>query len=487
MVQSESPDLVVLSHLRWVWVWQRPQHLVSRFAALRGDGARTYFVEEPIVSEVTEPTVRSEEVAEGITRVWLELPEGPQYLGFDTLAAENYGELLQRLFDSHARPARPDVLLYTPLALDTARSLSPRLLGYDVMDDLASFHDAPIGLKLAQRRTLAAADVVFAGGRTLHRSISQQYSGTVHLFPSGVETGHYAASRSLRDSRDRAGKVAGYVGVIDERLDLDLIGELAANLPDWTIKIVGPVTKIDPDSLPKAPNILYPGMAPYQELPAIMADFDVALMPFALNEATRSISPTKTLEYLAAGLPVVSTRVPDVVTDYAEVVHFADAAEEFAEACEKVVRHSSEERDKRVEPIQTRHDWNVIASAMAAIMDEGAELVERRKEASAGAAEQAGALSSGWGEVLENAHRNAAAAAAAGLQDPALAEIRLSGADVGELAEAAVSSATPFLRAPLLARVSAALILHPVAGNSSGWCETCDQPAPCATAKALKP
>jgi glycosyltransferase involved in cell wall biosynthesis len=162
--------------------------------------------------------------------------------------------------------------------------------------------------------------------------------------------------------------VAGYVGVIDERLDLGLVAALAEWLPDWTIRMVGPVAKIDPGLLPRSANVEYPGLTPYAELPTVMAGLDVALMPFALNEATRSISPTKTLEYLAAGLPVVSTRVPDVVADYSDVVHLADDGAQFATACRTVLGHDLTARDRRVRPLQARQEWDVIAASMARLL-----------------------------------------------------------------------------------------------------------------------
>ena len=373
-----APDLVVLSHLRWHWVWQRPQHLVSRLARSRAAaGARTWFVEEPLTGDVPSPRIETEE-RDGITRAWLVVPApGPtQYLSFTAEGTAAYGELLLDLLRRERRPARPDVWLYTPLALDLAEALSPGRLVYDVMDDLASFRHAPEGLRLLQRRTLTEADVVFTGGRSLHRSISQHRKEHCHLFPSGVETSHYAKSRALREPRTL--RVAGYVGVVDERLDLELLAGLAEALPDWTLRVVGPVVKIDPASLPQAPNIEYPGMTAYEQLPAVMAGFDVALMPFALNEATRSISPTKTLEYLAAGLPVVSTRVADVVADYTDVVHFADDAAGFAEACLHVVGHSRAERDRRLRPIQAKQEWDWIASEMARLIDEAVAVVDVR-------------------------------------------------------------------------------------------------------------
>jgi glycosyltransferase involved in cell wall biosynthesis len=367
---ARQPDLVVLSHLRWTWVWQRPQHLISRLAAARARaGARTWFVEEPAVGDVTSPQLAWEE-RDGISRVWLLIPpyeNAPDAPGFDAPGAESYGDMLADFLEAAGAPPAPDVWLYTPMAFDLVQSLRPARLVYDVMDDLASFLKAPEGLRLRQRRALSDADVVFTGGRSLHRGVTQVRRGGVHLFPSGVETAHYAASRVLRSPHDR--RVAGYVGVIDERVDLDLVGRLAAELPDWTVRIVGPIAKIQPGALPQAPNLEYPGMVAYDDLPATMAGFDVALMPFALNEATRSISPTKTLEYLAAGLPVVSTRVPDVVADYDGIVHLADDAPSFAVACREVVGHSRTERDQRLSPILRLHEWDVIAASMASLID----------------------------------------------------------------------------------------------------------------------
>ena len=374
---ARQADLVVLSHLRWTWVWQRPQHLISRLSEGRARaGARTWFVEEPVIGDVPAAQIRHEQ-RDGLTRVWLVIPDydsAPDAPGFDAPGAEEYGTLLADLLSDQGSTAAPDVWLYTPMAFDLVQALRPRRLVYDVMDDLASFLKAPEGLRLRQRRALTDADVVFTGGRSLHRSVSQVRRHGVHLFPSGVETGHFAASRQLRTERER--KVAGYVGVIDERVDLDLVARLAAELPDWTVRIVGPIAKIDPSELRHGPNLEYPGMVAYADLPATMAGFDVALMPFALNEATRSISPTKTLEYLAAGLPVVSTRVPDVVADYSGVVHLAGDAAAFAAACRHVAAHSRAERDRRLRPILRVHEWDVIAASMAQLIETAGD--ERR-------------------------------------------------------------------------------------------------------------
>jgi glycosyltransferase involved in cell wall biosynthesis len=355
-------QLVVLSHLRWDWVWQRPQHLISRVARDR----RTWFVEEPLpVAGLSEPRLVTLD-AGVVTRVWLEVPGEPgEHVGFNDPRAAAYFGHLSTLFGM-ASGAR-DVWLYTPLALDIALALMPRLFVYDVMDDLSSFAGAPPELLARERQALREASVVFTGGRSIHRGV-EGHNPLTFLFPSGVDVEHYAPARDIRpDDRDRP--VAGYVGVIDERLDLDLVESLAASLPGWEIQMVGPVCKIDEASLPQAPNIAYLGKQPYDKLPDVMAGFDVALMPFALNDATRSISPTKTLEYLAAGLPVVSTRVPDVVSDFEEFVHLSDEGEGFADACRAVLGHDVAERDGRLAPVLERYRWDWIADAMCGHMD----------------------------------------------------------------------------------------------------------------------
>ena len=367
-------ELVVLSHLRWVFVWQRPQHIVARLAK----GTPTWFVEEPWPStDVDEPALRREQHGDA-TRVWLEVPGPDGHYGFDHPLAACYTE---RLVDLLGWSPDRTAWLYTPMALDMANALRHSLLVYDVMDDLAAFKVTAPEMALRQRQALAEADVVFTGGRSLHRGVVEHRPEGTHLFPSGVEPEHFhrPAGRP-RHHHPSARPVAGYVGVIDERLDLELIADLAALLPDWEIRMVGPPLKIDVATLPQAPNITYLGPRPYAELAEVMAGFDVALMPFALNEATRSISPTKTLEYLAAGLPVVSTRVPDVVADYEGLVDLQHDGAGFADACRRVQRHCPDERADKARPVLHWHHWDSIASRMARLMDTASTTRERAKE-----------------------------------------------------------------------------------------------------------
>jgi hypothetical protein len=346
-----------LSHLRWVWVWQRPQHLVARLARRR----RTWFVEEPVAVDVPQPRLCVERHG-AVRRVWLEVPGDADRLDFDDQRVAELGPALREVVGEG-----PEVAwLYTPLALPVARSLRPRAKVYDVMDDLAAFAGAPRRLRELQRAALGESDVVFAGGRSLHRGVAEVAGERAHCFPSGVEPEHYAPARTRRAPRERP--VAGYVGVIDERVDLGLVAELARRLPDWDLELVGPVAKIDPAQLPVAENLRYSGLAPYERLPDVMAGFDVGLMPFALNEATLSISPTKTLEYLAAGLPVVSTPVPDVVADYGGVVTIERDAAGFQAAC-RALRRDGAALSAQAEPLLRLHHWDAIAARMEALVD----------------------------------------------------------------------------------------------------------------------
>ena len=360
---SRNDELVVFSHLPWDHVFQRPQHLISRMAKRR----RTWFVEEPRVADVAEPRLCVER-RDGLQRVWFDVPGEQRLAGFDDPDAEHYPEAVAELLGS--RPERT-VWLYTPLALPYAQQIDRSMLVYDVMDDLANFAHASPTLRHMQDETLRLADIVFTGGKSIHAGVHGRSPSPIHLFPSGVDPEHYAPAREMRDSRERP--VAGYVGVIDERIDLELVAGLAERLPDWDIQMVGPIFKIDPGSVPQAPNLFYPGKQSYDKLPAVMGGFDVALMPFALNDATRSISPTKNLEYLAAGLPVVSTRIPDVVSTYSSIVDLRSDAQGFAEACRQVLLHPCSDRDRKIAPILHDSRWDTIAQRMETLMDRRAQ------------------------------------------------------------------------------------------------------------------
>lgn len=321
-------DLLCFSHLRWGFVYQRPQHLLTRFAKNR----RVFFLEEPCR---TEGPARMDVTSAG--GVHVAVPHLPHSLGErESVAAQR--ELVHQLMEQHA--IRDYVAwYYTPMALAFSRDLRPTATVYDCMDQLSAFKGAPAELPELETALLRRADVVFTGGHSLYEAKRHLHSN-IHPLPSSVDVAHFARARAaLAAPPDQAqipGPRLGFFGVVDERMDLDLLAALAAARPDWHIVIVGPVVKIDPGSLPRLPNIHYLGSKTYEELPAYLAGWDVALLPFARNESTQFISPTKTPEYLAAAKPVISTSIRDVVRPYGDLglVRIADTASELVAAVE---------------------------------------------------------------------------------------------------------------------------------------------------------
>ncbi|AWK88746.1 glycosyltransferase family 1 protein [Azospirillum thermophilum] len=331
-------DFICFSHLRWGFVHQRPQHLMERFAR----EFRLFYVEEPVEADIDEPGMVVYDGSAGIRLLVPQLPRGMS--GREAEVAQR--RVLERKF-AELGIRNPVLWYYNPMAPQFADHLAAAAVVYDCMDELSAFRGAPPELVERERGLLQRADVVFTGGYSLYEAKRDRHPN-VHPFPSSVDVKHFAAARDGREPADQADLPRprlGFYGVIDERLDLELLDAAARLRPDWQFVILGPVVKIDPAALPQAPNISYPGMRGYGELPAYLAGWDVALMPFALNESTRFISPTKTPEYLAAGCPVVSTPITDVVRTYGDsgLVWIADTPEAFVAACEealKVDRHA---------------------------------------------------------------------------------------------------------------------------------------------------
>ncbi|MBT2794578.1 glycosyltransferase family 1 protein [Paraburkholderia strydomiana] len=322
--------LVCLSHLRWDFVYQRPQHLLSRIAR----HTQVLFFEEPRRTDESHAWLDVRTTDEGIRVLVPCLPAA------GTLEQD---EISQRaLLDEYLTTAQASDLglwYYSPMMLAFTDHLDARLVVYDCMDELSAFKSAPPQLAEREARLMRKANVVFTGGQSLYE-LKRRFHHNVHAFPSSVDVAHFEqackAQAQPRDQEAIPGPRLGFYGVLDERFDAALIAALAAARPDWQFVMLGPVVKLDPADLPQAPNIHYLGQKPYDELPRYLAGWDVALMPFAANASTRYISPTKTPEYLAAGRPVVSTPIADVVSRYEDsgVVRIARDASEFERAIE---------------------------------------------------------------------------------------------------------------------------------------------------------
>jgi UDP-galactopyranose mutase len=361
--------LLCFSHLRWDFVFQRPQHLLTRAAG----SMRVIFVEEPVVeADASVPRLARRLTPQGVTVAVPHLPPG-----IETDAAER---IVRGLVDAMLAGLTWDRLVlwfYTPMALPLAAHLPADVTVYDCMDELSAFRGAPKGLILRERALLRRADLVFTGGRSLYQA-KRALAAHVHAFPSSVDSAHFLPARAgIADPAVQAGLARprlGYFGVIDERMDLDLVNAMAERRPEWQFVMLGPVVKIDPASLPRRPNIAWLGQQPYAALPAFLANWDVGLMPFALNEATRFISPTKTPEFLAAGLPVVSTAIADVVTPYGDdgLVEIACGALAAIAAAERVMARPTAPWLARVDRHLSRMSWDRTWAAMAALIEAAA-------------------------------------------------------------------------------------------------------------------
>jgi len=360
------PDLVCLSHLRWNFVFQRPQHLMSRFARER----RVFFFEEPLpVDDDDVPRLDVRRTEEGVVVAVPRLPAG-----LDLNESERIqGTLLRALLREHSVDQFVS-WYWTPMALGYSGDLEPLAIAFDCMDELSLFKGAPRLLLEREAELISRADVMFTGGMSLFEH-KRALHPNLHGVPSSVDAEHFTAARQKEpDPPDQAGiphPRLGFFGVIDERLDIDLLRAAAAARPEWHWVMLGPTAKIDPADLPRAPNIRWLGSKSYRELPRYLAGWDVGVMPFARNDSTRFISPTKTPEFLAAGLPVVSTSIRDVVTPYGEqaLVCIADTPERFVACVESALGHDQEAHLARVDRFLAATSWDLTWARMKSLLD----------------------------------------------------------------------------------------------------------------------
>ncbi len=359
-------DLVCFSHLRWNFVYQRPQHLMSRCARER----RVFYVEEPVHFDGP-PHLEVEKDPSGVMIVKPFLPHGLNEE--ETNAATE--KLVNQLFEEEVN----DFILwyYTPMALNFSRHLEPALTVYDCMDELSLFKGAPAKLQELEKELIHRADLIFTGGQTLYESKRNGHDN-VYLFPSSIDAPHFEQARKKQADPDDQVNIPhprlGFFGVIDERMDLDLLGKLAEARPDWHLVMLGPVVKIEQENLPNQPNIHYLGMKTYEQLPQYLAGWDVALLPFALNDSTRFISPTKIPEYLAGGKPVVSTPIRDVINPYGKqnLVSIAATPEEFVKAIEQILHRKKEEAASwltKVDQQLSQNSWNYTWERMMTLIE----------------------------------------------------------------------------------------------------------------------
>ena len=357
---TEPLDLLCFCHLRWDFVYQRPQHLMARCARDR----RVIFWEEPV------------QVAPGKEQLVLSRRDNNLIIATPHVSSEWTPDVV----DSAQREMLDCLMIeqniqqhvswyYTPMALKFSDHLRPRATVYDCMDELSAFQGASPLLRIMEANLFRCADLVFTGGQSLYEAKRRQHD-SVHAFPSSIDTRHFGKARNAIPEPEDQSAIPrprmGFYGVLDERLDRELLRAIAAARPDWHFVMIGPVIKIDPAELPQAANIHYLGPKSYDQLPDYLAGWDVALILFARNESTRFISPTKTPEYLAAAKPVVSTSITDIVHPYGEMglVRIADSAEEFIAAISESLKPVPRALTESVDQFLAGNSWDTTWKEM---------------------------------------------------------------------------------------------------------------------------
>jgi glycosyltransferase involved in cell wall biosynthesis len=363
--------IVVFSHLRWDFIRQRPQQLMSRLARKW----RIVFIEEPLPG-----TQRAKlEVFEGAPGVQVWRPHVP---GEAAGLHDDHLPVLQELIESGMRDHGVEdywLWFYTPMAWPLAARLKPRGIVYDCMDELAHLPGAPRQLLQRENQLFKRADLVFTAGRSLFNAKRHRHPD-VHCFPGSVDAWHFAGAHGEHPLHaDIPRPRLGYSGVIDERINLGLIDAIATARPEWNIVMVGPVMNIDARQLPRRDNIHWLGPQGYDELPRFISGWDVCLLPYALGDETKSLSPAKTLEYMACGRPAVSTSIRDTVEAYGHVVRVADTPEGFIDDIEMLMARSSDEQEehsRQLAEIAAGTSWDTTAQSMAELIEQADDLAD---------------------------------------------------------------------------------------------------------------
>ena len=349
-------DMIVFCHLRWQFVYQRPQHIISRFAS----SMKVLFIEEPIYENAGENSGNLMVISKTLHVLQPHVKD-----------IESIADILPNYVKNKTIPVG---WFYSASFSPLLEQLDFETVVYDCMDELSLFKGAPTHLIDQEKYLMSYADIIFTGGKSLYESKKQLHTN-VYCFPSSVDESHFAKALNgieiATDIVNIPSPVVGYYGVIDERIDLQLLHETSKKLPNVSFVMIGPLAKIEETDLPKENNIYYLGMKSYTELPHYLKGFDIAMMPFAINDATKFISPTKTLEYMAAGKPIISTKIKDVVRDYSDCVKLIETADDFCNAITFLFdKRSASSVAMKYADILKNTSWDATATKMLSIIKE---------------------------------------------------------------------------------------------------------------------
>jgi len=367
---QREPVFILASIIQWYEVWQRPQHFASN---LSRKYKTCYISPVPVHHIVGQVHVwLSRRLKRLAQRLWVFVPL--------LLPGENKVGLIRALnrllWVGYAKEAalrlgtaRPVVWINFPFNPRLAKSLSPRAVVYDVMDEFVEFSIAPRKARRMEEEVLNRASFVSTGTYALYEKKTALHPH-VRYIPCGVDFELFNSVVKRKPPRPQdfpkaRAPVFGYFGTLNERIDAELIEEVARRRPGWLFVLIGPIQR-SYGGTRQLGNVYYLGLKPYKLLPTYLAHFDVCTMPYRITEATKSISPVKLLEYFAAGKPVITTRIPDVLRFYESLVWVVDGADDFitkGEALLRMIQSGHLSYDQYVEVARQR-SWEQMAEQM---------------------------------------------------------------------------------------------------------------------------
>lgn len=347
-------DMIVFCHLRWHFVYQRPQHIISRISKTM----KTLFIEEPLYNN------ESKESGNLIIINDMLHVLQPNVKDIESIAA-----IIPEYVKNKDIPVG---WFYSAIFCPLSECIDFETIVYDCMEELSLLKGSAKNVINQEKYLISNADIIFTSGKSLYE-LKKQWHTNVHCFPSSVDEPHFAkALNGIKVADDVANlqsPIVGYYGVIDERIDFALLHETALKLPNVSFVMIGPLSKIEKNDLPQEDNIHYLGMKSYNELPHYLKAFDIAMIPFAVNDTTKYISPTKTLEYMSAGKPIISTKITDIVHDYGICLSMVESADEFYEAIKFALDKTDHfSMELEYHKILKKTSWDITAVKMKSII-----------------------------------------------------------------------------------------------------------------------
>jgi len=371
------PYLIVFSHIRWNCIYQRPQNLMSRLAY----HYRVLFIEEPIYEQTVSRYPTLEYSCQGPNIEVLTPRTGVPTAGFNQQQASILAPLLEEYLLANCIEDYA-IWFYTPMAYSFIDYLQPKAVIYDCTEIDSERDEDSMEWREMEEALVDHADTIFTSGPSLYDS-KRDIHPNVHCLPNAVDMVHFSPERLLQTSHSSTDvaqlqeKIGfprlGFFGVIDERIDFDLLAKVAEARPDWNIVMLGPIKNVNESELPKYPNIHWLGMHSYERLPYFLATWDVCFLPYIVNDLTGFINPCQTLEYMAAEKPVVSTAIPDIAAMYEDVAHFVHTPKQFIEQCETLLSHTAVERSALVSGMLTavwRMSWDNAVESVRRELDQ---------------------------------------------------------------------------------------------------------------------